>query len=290
MLRRSDIQLEGQHAVIVGRSTIVGKPMGALLLRENCTVTFCHSRTRNSGHRLSRGRYSGCGDRHTCFFWTRARQGRCSCHRRGNQSGQRSRRRSNGSIQVTKPSRAAGRQRDTRWWVMSTSRVEPKSSAITPVPGRRRSPHSGHGSGEHAEGCQAETKRRSLRSVVSSYRVGLTGGLAAGKSTVGSELARRRHSGVDADRLVAELYEPGRPGAEVGARALLATRCSTRQVEVDRVALAEKAFSDSESLTGLEAAMHPLVRESFEKLARQADGIIVLEATLLDRGGFRADV
>ena len=47
MLRRSEIPLEGQQAVIVGRSTIVGKPMGALLLRENCTVTFCHSRTRD---------------------------------------------------------------------------------------------------------------------------------------------------------------------------------------------------------------------------------------------------
>jgi methylenetetrahydrofolate dehydrogenase (NADP+)/methenyltetrahydrofolate cyclohydrolase len=47
MLRRSDIPLVGSHAVIVGRSTIVGKPMGALLLRENCTVTFCHSRTRD---------------------------------------------------------------------------------------------------------------------------------------------------------------------------------------------------------------------------------------------------
>jgi methylenetetrahydrofolate dehydrogenase (NADP+)/methenyltetrahydrofolate cyclohydrolase len=47
MLRRSDIPLEGRQAVIVGRSTIVGKPMGALLLRENCTVTFCHSRTRD---------------------------------------------------------------------------------------------------------------------------------------------------------------------------------------------------------------------------------------------------
>lgn len=47
MLLRSEIPLEGQHAVIVGRSTIVGKPMGALLLRHNCTVTFCHSRTRN---------------------------------------------------------------------------------------------------------------------------------------------------------------------------------------------------------------------------------------------------
>jgi len=47
MLHRSDIPLVGSHAVIVGRSTIVGKPMGALLLREHCTVTFCHSRTRD---------------------------------------------------------------------------------------------------------------------------------------------------------------------------------------------------------------------------------------------------
>lgn len=47
ILQRSEIPLEGSHAVIVGRSTIVGKPMGALLLRRNCTVTFCHSRTRD---------------------------------------------------------------------------------------------------------------------------------------------------------------------------------------------------------------------------------------------------
>jgi methylenetetrahydrofolate dehydrogenase (NADP+)/methenyltetrahydrofolate cyclohydrolase len=45
MLRRYDVPLAGRHAVIVGRSTIVGKPMAALLLRENCTVTVAHSRT-----------------------------------------------------------------------------------------------------------------------------------------------------------------------------------------------------------------------------------------------------
>ena len=37
--------LSGKHAVIVGRSNIVGKPMAQLLLHENCTVTICHSRT-----------------------------------------------------------------------------------------------------------------------------------------------------------------------------------------------------------------------------------------------------
>lgn len=39
--------ISGKHAVIVGRSNIVGKPVAALLLRENATVTICHSRTRN---------------------------------------------------------------------------------------------------------------------------------------------------------------------------------------------------------------------------------------------------
>ncbi len=45
ILRRSQIPIAGKHAVIVGRSNIVGKPMAMLLLRENATVTICHSRT-----------------------------------------------------------------------------------------------------------------------------------------------------------------------------------------------------------------------------------------------------
>ena len=45
LLRRYEIPLKGQRAVIVGRSTIVGKPMAALLLRQHATVTIAHSRT-----------------------------------------------------------------------------------------------------------------------------------------------------------------------------------------------------------------------------------------------------
>lgn len=45
ILKRSDITIAGKHAVIVGRSNIVGKPMAMLLLKENATVTICHSRT-----------------------------------------------------------------------------------------------------------------------------------------------------------------------------------------------------------------------------------------------------
>jgi len=45
LLKRNDTPLAGKRAVIVGRSAIVGKPMAALLLRQHCTVTVCHSRT-----------------------------------------------------------------------------------------------------------------------------------------------------------------------------------------------------------------------------------------------------
>lgn len=45
ILDRHHVSLEGKHAVVVGRSTIVGKPVSLLLLRRNATVTMCHSRT-----------------------------------------------------------------------------------------------------------------------------------------------------------------------------------------------------------------------------------------------------
>ena len=45
ILKRSGITIEGKHAVVVGRSNVVGKPAALLLLREHATVTICHSRT-----------------------------------------------------------------------------------------------------------------------------------------------------------------------------------------------------------------------------------------------------
>jgi methylenetetrahydrofolate dehydrogenase (NADP+)/methenyltetrahydrofolate cyclohydrolase len=47
LLREADTPLEGAHAVVVGRSNLVGRPMGALLLTASATVTLCHSRTRD---------------------------------------------------------------------------------------------------------------------------------------------------------------------------------------------------------------------------------------------------
>jgi methylenetetrahydrofolate dehydrogenase (NADP+)/methenyltetrahydrofolate cyclohydrolase len=47
LLKRNGIELSGREAVVVGRSNLVGKPLAQLLLRENATITLCHSRTRN---------------------------------------------------------------------------------------------------------------------------------------------------------------------------------------------------------------------------------------------------
>jgi methylenetetrahydrofolate dehydrogenase (NADP+)/methenyltetrahydrofolate cyclohydrolase len=47
LLAHYNIELEGQHAVVVGRSPILGKPMAMMMLAANATVTICHSRTRD---------------------------------------------------------------------------------------------------------------------------------------------------------------------------------------------------------------------------------------------------
>ena len=47
LLKRSNIEMDGKHCVVVGRSNIVGKPMSLLMLRENATGTICHSHTKN---------------------------------------------------------------------------------------------------------------------------------------------------------------------------------------------------------------------------------------------------
>ena len=50
MLKSTGVPLAGKNAVVLGRSNIVGKPAALLLMRENCTVTVCHSKTQNLKH------------------------------------------------------------------------------------------------------------------------------------------------------------------------------------------------------------------------------------------------
>lgn len=50
MVQQTGIEIAGKHVVVVGRSNIVGKPVGQLFLNENATVTYCHSKTVNLRH------------------------------------------------------------------------------------------------------------------------------------------------------------------------------------------------------------------------------------------------
>jgi len=53
LLHRYEIEIEGKHAVVIGRSPILGKPMAMMLLNENATVTICHSRTEDLKDQIS---------------------------------------------------------------------------------------------------------------------------------------------------------------------------------------------------------------------------------------------
>ncbi len=125
------------------------------------------------------------------------------------------------------------------------------------------------------------------------YCVGLTGGLASGKSTVAGWLRDAGFEVVDADRLVAELYLPRAAGA-AAARDLFGPSVLTPEGGVDHRALADHVFGDPEARRALEQAIHPLVRRRFEEIVAgppagtspDAPRVVVLEATLLIEAGY----
>ncbi len=120
---------------------------------------------------------------------------------------------------------------------------------------------------------------------MSALRVGLTGGLASGKSTVADLLVERGARVIDADELVADLYRPGAAGT-AAVQSLFGDEALTPDGSVDRAVVARRVFTDAEARRALEAAIHPLVRRRFEEVAADADGIVVLEATLLVEAGY----
>ncbi len=123
---------------------------------------------------------------------------------------------------------------------------------------------------------------------MSTLRVGLTGGLASGKSTVARWLREEGFEVVDADRLVAELHQPGGAGA-AAVRALFGPEMLDERGGVDHPKVAARVFRDPEARFALESAVHPLVRRRFEEIAKTGEGaqeVIVLEATLLVEAGY----
>ncbi|MEM8962611.1 MAG: dephospho-CoA kinase [Acidobacteriota bacterium] len=123
---------------------------------------------------------------------------------------------------------------------------------------------------------------------MSALRVGLTGGLASGKSTVADMFREHGLTVVDADRLVAELYQPGGAGA-AAVRELFGDEAMTPEGAVHHPAVAQRVFADQEARHRLEAAIHPLVRRRFAEIVGETEGIVVLEATLLVEAGYGPD-
>ena len=122
-------------------------------------------------------------------------------------------------------------------------------------------------------------------------KVGLTGGLASGKSTVARILAGLGCKAIDADEVVDRLYEPGEPGHAALVRQY-GPAILTADGSIDRPRLARIAFATPQEAERLNALIHPLVLEreaqmiqDEETRAGDEDRIVIVEATLLLEAG-----
>ena len=100
-------------------------------------------------------------------------------------------------------------------------------------------------------------------------RVGLTGGLASGKSTVASYLKELGAIVFDADAIVADLYRPGGRGARA-AKDLFGEEVLDAEGRVDRTRVAAIVFASPRRRHDLEARLHPIVRREIERRFAEA--------------------
>jgi dephospho-CoA kinase len=117
-------------------------------------------------------------------------------------------------------------------------------------------------------------------------RIGLTGGIGSGKSTVSGLLAARNAVIVDADRIAREVVEPGTPGLAAVVEAF-GSGVVSADGALDRAALAGIVFADPEARARLDEIVHPLVRHRTAELvaAAPADAVVVNDVPLLVETG-----
>jgi len=119
-------------------------------------------------------------------------------------------------------------------------------------------------------------------------RIGLTGGIASGKSTVAERFSELGVPVIDADESSRAVVAPGQPGLQAVV-ARFGTGVLTAQGELDRRALRGLIFADSAKRQELEAILHPLIRADMEQRALHAVGpYLILAIPLLVEGGARA--
>ena len=192
ILRRSGIPIEGANAVVMGRSDIVGKPMALLLMHANATVTICHSKTRDLPEVSRRadivvaamGRAAMVTPDYIRPGATVIDVGIKRDHRR------------RGSRAHLRQFPANGSRNSATKGSVLVGDVHPDvveiAGAITPVPGGVGPADHRHADEQHGEsGAHAARRgspvRRAGRQLLM-LRVGLTGGIACGKTTVAAML------------------------------------------------------------------------------------------------------
>ena len=116
-------------------------------------------------------------------------------------------------------------------------------------------------------------------------RIGLTGGIASGKSTVTQRFVELGVPVIDADVAARHVVEPGQPGLEQVVRRFGAGVLDANG-HLDRRALRAMIFSDTASRQALDAILHPLIRADMERQAAAAQGpYLVMAIPLLVEGG-----
>ncbi len=117
-------------------------------------------------------------------------------------------------------------------------------------------------------------------------RVGLTGGIGAGKSEVARRLAAYGAAVIDADAVAREVVEPGTPGL-AAVREAFGPEVLRPDGSLDREGLGEIIFGDPQLRAKLNGIVHPLVRDRMAELEEQAAGaqVVVHDIPLLAEGG-----
>ena len=124
------------------------------------------------------------------------------------------------------------------------------------------------------------------------WRIGLTGGLACGKSTIAAWMAEAGAHIIDADLLAREIVRPGTPALEAIV-AHFGPQILNPQGVLDRAALRRRVFADAQARVWLEALLHPAIRAamiaaSARIAAAHPDALIVWVVPLLVEGGYGA--
>ena len=118
-------------------------------------------------------------------------------------------------------------------------------------------------------------------------RIGLTGGIASGKSSVGRWLAQQGLPVFDADQFAREALAPGRPATNSVLQRYGSTVQSERGAAIDRAALGRIVFQDSAERQWLEQLIHPIVRERFDQalsLHAQTPAVVLMIPLLFEAG------